>query len=476
MTGNPRHAYAGVGNRTGTMRPEPRLTASLSMKIKLTALVAPDMVESIHAIASSLDDVSVNVDIYRHPQDAVDLFDRYAEQSDVLLLGGPIAYHLVQDHIRAGDIEFDRPIVHVPYTEIAIYRALFKVIEEIEGRSVPSISIDHPAESDIRECLEELEISMGQTVTWECSANDDLEELIRFHHRLWSEGHCEFAMTSVYLVYQRLLELGVPVYRIAPAKSSIRNSMQRALLEGQSTRHAESQIVIGIIRLADDAASGGAVSEYQLRRRKLALEQVLLDFGERIQALIDWSALNELRFVTTRGQIERGTRHFREMDLMLDVQKAANIGAFFGIGFGSTANEAEIRAREAVAKARSVGTGACFVVETNGNVRGPVGEATQLDYSLRSDDPYRLKVARRAGLSVATINKLIAFVEKSDRHRFTSLELACAFGITLRSARRILTKLEDARFVLAAGEEQPVSRGRPRKVYQLSFDTGAIRP
>lgn len=440
------------------------------MITRLTALVAPDMVELVHTLANSLDDVSINIDVYHHPQDAVALFELYIDQSDVLLLGGPIAYQLVQEHIRNAKLEFHKPIVHVPYTEIAIYRALFKVMEEIKGKPIPAISIDHPAESDIRECLEELEISMGQTITWECSASDDLDELALFHYQLWSEGHCVFAMTSVYLVYQRLLELKVPVYRIAPAKSSIRNSMQRALLEGQSARHAESQIVIGIIRLADDGSpSGSVVSEYQLRRRKLALEQVLVDFGERIQALIDWSALNELRFVTTRGQIERGTHHFSEMDVMLDVQKAANIGAFFGIGFGSTANEAEIRAREAVSKARSVGTGACFVVETNGNVRGPVGETTQLDYSLRSDDPYRLSVAKRAGLSIATVNKLVAFVEKSDRSRFTAIELACAFGITLRSARRILTKLEQASFVLASGEEQPAARGRPRKIYQLSL-------
>lgn len=440
------------------------------MKTRVTALVPADIVEITENSASSIPEMALVTDIYRNPREAVGLFAKHIEESDVILFGGPLAYQFVQNHINVQGLRIAKPMVYFPYTEVSIYRALFKVSEAMSGTPHPplSLSIDYPAASEIRESLDELEISIGRAFPRECTVEVDFDELVRFHHELWRSGRVQVCLSSMHLVYDQLAALGVPVYRISPAKSSIRNAMQQALLEGKSSRQAESQIAIGIIGL-ETSGEGYASSAYQAKRTRLGLEQLLLDFGEELQALINWGERNELRFVTTRGQIERITQRFRQVPLLAEIQQRVSAGAYMGIGFGNTANEAEMKAYEAAAKAKAFGSGSCFVVELSGNVTGPIGEGAQLDYSVRSEDPELLAVARAAGLSIGTVNKLAAFVEKSGGNQFTAGELACAFGITLRSARRILTRLEESTFVKVSGEEQPVSRGRPRRLYSAAF-------
>lgn len=308
-------------------------------------------------------------------------------------------------------------------------------------------------------------------ITKECGINQDLDELVLFHYNLWKYKKVQAAVTSVFSIFERLHELGVPVYRISPAKSSIRNTIHRALLEGKTMHQAQSQIAIGMIGINDHThANKSQTSEYQLKRKKLALQQALVDFGEEIQALIDWSDSEKIRFITTRGQIERCTNQFKKITILKSIQEKLNIPTSMGIGFGSTAYEAEIKAHEALSKALAFSASSCFIVEMDGNVHGPIGETFQLKYSTRSDDPELISIAKKAGLSVGTINKLLSFCEYSNNKKFTAIELSSGFGITLRSARRILSKLEQSKIVKISGEEQPIGRGRPRQIYTLTLN------
>jgi hypothetical protein len=65
------------------------------------------------------------------------------------------------------------------------------------------------------------------------------------------------------------------------------------------------------------------------------------------------------------------------------------------------------------------------------------------------------------------INREVDAVRSS---KLTAAELANGMGITIRSARRILSKLEQSHLANVIGEEQPVSKGRPRQLYHLKLD------
>ena len=61
-------------------------------------------------------------------------------------------------------------------------------------------------------------------------------------------------------------------------------------------------------------------------------------------------------------------------------------------------------------------------------------------------------------------------MRKLSSEVISSQELAQYMQITQRSARRILTELEEKGFAEIVAEEKPYMRGRPRKVYKILLE------
>ncbi|MNO53770.1 hypothetical protein D3C76_442240 [compost metagenome] len=196
----------------------------------------------------------------------------------------------------------------------------------------------------------------------------------------------------------------------------------------------------------------------------------MIDFGEETQSLIKWSDSDEVSFITTRGIIEQVTHKFQDAPLLLEIMERLQWNASIGIGIGRTANEAEGKAREALLKAKSGGGGNCYLIMQDGIVYGPMGSELTLEYSARSENPEMLSLAKKIGLSVGTINKLISLCRRLGTSTLTAAQLAEGFGITLRSARRIMAVLEKYEMAHIVGEEQPAGRGRPRQIYTLNLE------
>lgn len=211
---------------------------------------------------------------------------------------------------------------------------------------------------------------------------------------------------------------------------------------------------------------GEHLSEYQLQRRILALQNILVDYGEKSQSIIKWPDRKEVRFITTRGALQFKNGNSKELKLLKELFNKTQIKASLGIGIGRTANEAEIHAKEALGKA-SINKPSCFLVDNDGAVHGPIGNEVQLSYSIRVDNQKVLNIAKRANMSGSVINRLLSFCEIHGKMTFTAAELADGFGITPRSARRILIRLEQVGLAAVTGEEQPINRGRPRQIYSI---------
>ncbi|UOQ43895.1 hypothetical protein MUN89_18790 [Halobacillus salinarum] len=88
----------------------------------------------------------------------------------------------------------------------------------------------------------------------------------------------------------------------------------------------------------------------------------------------------------------------------------------------------------------------------------------------RYEDEASLQELKKIGISGATIQKLYKLCLSLGSSRLTTAELARGFSITMRSARRILTTLEDHNVAQVIGEEQLHTRGRPRYVYHIDFN------
>ncbi|WP_221565869.1 hypothetical protein [Alkalihalobacillus sp. TS-13] len=89
----------------------------------------------------------------------------------------------------------------------------------------------------------------------------------------------------------------------------------------------------------------------------------------------------------------------------------------------------------------------------------------KLQFHYQKDD----SILKQIGMSGATIHRLFRLCESIGTNQITAADLAEGFSITLRSARRILTTLEDHQIAEVIGEEQINDRGRPRYIYRIHF-------
>ncbi|WP_019120365.1 transcriptional regulator [Brevibacillus massiliensis] len=436
------------------------------MEIKIAVIGPSDLVHEVLQVAKAFPALKPYPCSYKDVQETQDIVRRWKDQVEVLLFAGPIPYQLALEHV-----EEHKPMLYLPHNGTSLYRVFFQLVRENRCNHKSErlrFSIDILRREEIEERLDELELDVDEMFVMEYHTGQNTDDILRFHYELWREQKVDAVLTCVTAVYKRLVEWGVPCYRIIPTKSSITDCLQRAELEGKSVYFSDTQLAIGIISV--EGFQNRSDSEYDIQRKKLSIQQVLIDYSEETQALMNWSSRDEITFVTTRGVIERTTHNFSRYPLLDQIVYRLQVKASIGIGFGRTANEAEHKAREALAKAKSGGGGNCYLVMQDGHVLGPLGKESQLEYSVRSDDPKRIYLAQQAGLSVATINRLISYCEGCDSYQMTAAELAHGFGIAVRSARRILSTLEQAGLAEVVGEEQPVCKGRPRQIYQLKLN------
>ncbi|RXT07167.1 transcriptional regulator [Ammoniphilus sp. CFH 90114] len=437
------------------------------MKIKVAAIGPYDFVKDIIEIAQAFPELEMLPLGYTDIGQTQDLVEGCFHEVEALLFAGPIPYQIARE--RVSD---QKTMIYLPHDGTSLYRLFFQMLREnsefFQEKKL-RLSVDIIKKEEIFKRLEELEIEVEEIYVkdYDLSATAE-KEIMEFHYQLWTEQQIDAVFTCVTSVYKKLRELGVACYRIVPTKSTIHDCLQRVQLEGQSAYLADTQLAIGILHVENFSAKQ-ASSEYEIQRKKLALQQLLIDYGEETQSLMNWTDRDEITFVTTRGVMERSTNGFSRFTLLNQIHDQLNLRVSVGVGLGRTANEAEQKAREALSKSKISGGGNCYIVMPYGNVLGPLDHHYQMEYSVRSDDEERLKWARLSGLSVGTINKMISFCETNGSWKITSVELANGFGITIRSARRLLSRLEQCKLAKLVGEEQPVSKGRPRQLYHLTF-------
>ncbi|MCD5322843.1 MULTISPECIES: hypothetical protein [Pontibacillus] len=73
------------------------------------------------------------------------------------------------------------------------------------------------------------------------------------------------------------------------------------------------------------------------------------------------------------------------------------------------------------------------------------------------------------GVSAKTLHRLQCLCYANGKNTLTAAELAKGFSVTLRSARRILSNLEENQIAIVIGEEQSNQRGRPRMIFRIDL-------
>jgi len=373
---------------------------------------------------------------YRHETEAVELVEQAHEKVDALLFTGVVPYTIATE---AGVI--DRPAMYVSYDGATLLRALVELLRL--GHNVTQFSIDTLRRSEVLETLIEAKLPTDQIQVLPYRPGLTSDDIVAFHRTARDKHATKVAISCLGSAFH-LLENEMPSVRLAPSRYSIRSTLQALVLTTTGQHVGDAQVALGVIALPepDDALAGD-----------------LITLGGSLAALPDGRHL----VVTTRGLLEQATEQFTRMPL-LEHLAARHSTAYVGFGVGRTAAEAEALARRAVSRAQSIGAVA-GVVSMSDDVEIVIQPSGGQPSTHRGTESLPL-LARRVGLNTQTLARMRELTATLP-DGLTTQDVADHLAVQLRTARRVLKRLERAGLAAPTGTQQHGRTGRPPTVYLI---------
>lgn len=406
------------------------------MSLVVGVIGPSDLVGKVAEIVTEIPGSGTRELVYQHETEAVDLVRSAPADVEALLFTGVIPYTLAYD---AGLRQL--PADYVRYSGATLLRAFVQLLRE--GHDITRLSIDTLGEEQVHETFADVDLSADLLRVLEYRPGLTSKEIVDFHRDARDKHGTTIAITCLRSAYDALRH-DLHALRLAPSVHSIRAAARSVVFQTNSVRVGDAQVAMGFIETSGERPD--------LRREMPPFGGSLTRTEEGLDLV-----------VTTRGLLEQATSNYARLPMLSRLRRSHET-VHIGFGIGRSAAEAEAVARRALSRARAAGPAAAAVaIGDDADVFIDSGEAES--ETMAQSLP---RLARRAGLNQATLQRLCELVDKRQPH-ITALEVAEHLGVEQRTARRILKRLERAGAALPIGIHTSGRSGRPRVVYYLNL-------
>lgn len=402
--------------------------------------------------------------VYQRPEEVKALFLKQKANMDGWIFSGPNPYHFAEPYMDEHD-----NAVFCPVTGIEVYKYLLECLYQREDKKL-RISIDMPTPIlyYYQMALDEVDIPQDEIQYCKYSLPPDVEMVTQTHLKRWRAGEVDTILTTLQDVYQRIYAMKAPVRRIVPSTVGIRSVIEILREKMNGAQLKKSQVGLIILECNDvSALTDKLENSYQFQLFDLKVRERLLKLCQMIDGCyLSGTGGERYEIFASRGLIEDNIQVIGHV--LEDIQLHLGVTMAAGIGFGTTAFNAQSHAYRAIhyGKGRQ-GAAQIVVVDADGRITEQAGTTAALQYDSYLDDAALLERLGVANVGVKTYQKLLAIVRHMDWQEFTAAQLAAQLEVTERNARRILSGLARTGLVACAGKEALSMRGRPTQKYQL---------
>jgi len=418
---------------------------------------APDSVSLLQQVADELElDEPLVTRTYQAPEEALELANELDVVSHVVLFTGRLPYLIA---LASGSLR--ARLQYVPHEGTDLYRTLAGILLE-SGRGLPRLSLDSIDPELVGETFADLGLDPPEHVLElplpGKRSGFDSTRLSGRHAELYRGDEVELCLTCVKSVHQELERQGVPSVRIVHSRLVLSESLRRASLSVQLVHAEAASLAVCVVELTPSARSldGGGAAKGNVAR------DIARRYAELLGGTVTTVDRNEAVIHTSRGVVERHVRMDpadRSSLLRTEYRDMVNVG----IGLGETTQTAGMQARRALtfAKRHSV---PCLYTD-DGLIIPIHGDGARIPS--RGLGPRWRRTAEQLGLAPATLHKLVEALRVLNPSAFTARQLAAAYGVQSRSARRLIVDLDRVGLIHPTGTEQGPGAGRPQTVYRF---------
>lgn len=372
--------------------------------------------------------------------------------------------------LRRSFPESNRIIMAFNNDHADIFKLLFDLIQSNRALVPERVQIDllSVLKTDLPDYLASpLDMSLDAMLDMQGSKST-LDELLgmqdivmKTHLRLWERGLVDASATRFSAIVQPLRDAGVPVHFIYPnlpyLESVFKSAMQAMRLRRMQDNQAAAIMVSGV---KNESAERMELQKAQLQRA------ITLFCSLAPMRLVARPVERGIEILVNRKSMAFLTDNFCSCKLQAFLRENLDFAVAVGYGLGETVHQARLNAIEANQEARLAPDNASCLINERNELICPLVKDSFFVVS-RAISPRMMEIAKLSGLSSLTLQKIEAAITPSSR-RITSDELAEKLSITKRSANRILSALRDCGAAQVSSVQRGTTRGRPRRVYQVS--------
>ncbi|BAQ08574.1 hypothetical protein OXB_0102 [Bacillus sp. OxB-1] len=428
------------------------------------AVVGPD--QSVNRILTLAKEIEKELEfvpyIYHQTAEVKDFVVNPKTPVDFWLFSGYIPYQIAVNTVGPNE-----SFVHIDSSELSIYKGILKLSAD-SGQMLERISVDLIDSYFYEKDLLPLEQSVKKLYRKTFNVDIQAEALFEFHYELWQQDKIDAAFTCYPKVYEDLQQAGVPAFWLSPTRHEIVHTIRMFFEKIKTSYYKDTQISVVIMEiLAYDAIKEKMKESYQLDYLELDLKKTLIQLCERLDGSLFEQGNGRYAIFSTRGAVEQDIRSLKEKVNYLSVEADSRVAV--GIGFGQTVFTAETNAYRAIRESKGKEEQEIVIVQEDGTMIDAAGDEGELTYSYRTDDKEFLERLNEGHISVKTFKRIESLIRKMDWNTFTTKDLAIHLKMSERNAQRIVSDLCKVNIAECVGEESHYSRGRPVKVYQLSW-------
>lgn len=400
-------------------------------------------------------------------EEAAELYTRNAPDIDCFICSGLLLFYAIKTRVPV----LGKPVYALDDQRADIKSVFLDLLLEKRSFDLSRIFIDFAYEGNDYLGIKAW-LPRGQ---WPYFGEIDMSEIKEYeqvericqaikerHYRLHEAGLVDLSLTRVALLARDFERDGIAYRYVYPSRDYIVNFILQIVSAFNSKKNEES--ALGAISLIIE----GSADRSALAERALAAYLKDRGYDFTVQKEDDRIVL-----LGRKADLADMSSGFTACDLGDYIAQATGSTVAIGLGSGNNFFQAKLNAARAaeLSRARSRGRSrAAFFVSDKDELLGPLGSRSSpgpAEALSSAPSAELLDWARRLGVDHLSLQKILAFARSSGSTRLYSDELARSLGVTLRSANRLLRKIEAGGGATSYLENARGGRGRPRKRYEL---------
>ncbi|MEX6475259.1 HTH domain-containing protein [Fusobacterium animalis] len=398
--------------------------------IKLAILTPKNSYEKIK---KSLKDIECEVKyiFYNNLYDLENLYLKNAQKYDGIITSGPIGYEIIKN-----SVELLTPLYHFDISKGDLYKYLFNILKENPKIDFSRVYIDFISPEKKEYWFQDIFKKEEEPIFYKINfSNKNLYETLKNNYtNLKNNKKIDIVLTRISNMVEFLKNEKISFDFLFPSEENIKNTVLEVIKDIKILKSEKKQIIFG----------------------KLLLNEVSADIEEEIHSV---SKNCIVKILDKNIEILMIYEDFINSNIALNLKKKLKMNFFSGWGKGNNINEARYNAEKAYKKSKETNFEVVYLVSTNSEII-----LSEIDDEKKKNIEIIEKL-KELNITKQNSEKLIELFRSKEKVSCASL--ATYLDISERTANRLLLKLEENN--LAISNLIKISRGRPKKLYQLLF-------